>query len=173
MAALSTLIVRRSSLPTVALLLFLFTIYNLLFTFTILAGSGLVSQIGTVTFIQGASQFWVTSSRPIFSGITAANTSVSGTVGSQTVSASADASGNWSWTPTADLTGDNTVSITSGSQNVSFTLTIGALPENIASASGGTLAPAGNYLPTLLILGFGGILTVFGFWGLRRSFVKS
>ena len=173
MSALSTLIVRRSSLLTIALLLFLFTIYNLLFTFTILAGSGLLSSIGGVTFVQGASQFWVTSAKPTFSGVTTANTPVSGTVGSQTVSATADASGNWSWTPTADLAGDNTISITSGSQNVSFTLTIGALPENIASASGGTLAPAGTYLPTLLILGFGGILTVFGFWGLKRSFVKS
>src|SRR3989344_7171800 len=172
MTAISALIVRRSSLA-IAISLFLFTIYNLLFTFNTLAGSGLVASIGGVTFVQGASQFYVTSTKPTFSGITTANTPVSGTVGSQTLSATADASGNWSWTPTADLAGDNTVSITSGSQNVSFTLTIGALPENIASASGSTLAPAGTYLPTLLILGFGGILTLFGFWGLKRSFAKS
>lgn len=151
---------------------------TVLFTFLLsvqlaIAGSGLISQIGTVTFSQGTSQFWITSPRPTFSGITTANGQISGSVGSQVVSATADASGNWSWTPTADLAGDNTVSVTSGNQNVSFTLTIGALPENIASASGGTLAPAGNYLPTLAVLGFGGILTVFGFLGLRKSFVKS
>lgn len=138
-----------------------------------LASSGLISQVGGATFIQGAKQFWVTSARPTFSGVTTADTAVSGTVGTQTVSATANASGNWSWTPIADLAGDNTVTITSGSQTVSFKLTIGSLPASIASASASTLAPAGTMTPTLIVLGFGIILTAFSLWGLRKSFLKS
>ncbi len=146
--------------------------YNCSVTST-LAGSGLLTQVGGATFVQGASQFYVTSARPTFLGITTANTQVTGSVGSQSLSATADASGNWSWTPTADLVGDNTVSISSDSQNVSFTLTIGALPEAIASQSAGTLAPAGILMPTMAVLGFGLVLTTFGLWGLKRGFAKS
>lgn len=115
----------------------------------VFAGSGLISSIGGATFIQGAGQFWVTSDTPTFSGVTSAGAAVTGTVGSQTVSATADASGNWSWTPTVALAGDNPVAISSGSQTESFTLTIGAVPENIASASADALPPAGNLNPTL------------------------
>lgn len=155
-------------LKALAFLTLLVTSY--LLPATIFAGSGLVSSIGGATFIQGASQFWVTSSRPTFAGVTTAGAQVTGTVGSQTVSATADTSGNWSWTPTADLTGDNTVSISSDSQSASFTLTIGSLPESIATSSAGGLAPAGSILPTMTILGFGVILTTFGLWGLKRRF---
>lgn len=136
-------------------------------------GSGLVSSVGGATFIQGASHFWVTSTKPTFSGITTANATVSGTVGSQAVSATADASGNWSWTPTTALAGDNAVTITSGSTTVSFTLTIGAVPENIATAGGSTLAPAGSVNPTLFILIAGSILVASGSWGLTRSLKRS
>ena len=147
------------------------TLSTFLFSLSsVLAGSGLVSTIGGATFIQGATHFWVTSAKPAFSGITTAGTSVTGTVGSQSISATADASGNWSWTPAADLTGDNTVSIASGSQSASFTLTIGSLPENIATAGAGGLAPAGSILPTVAILVFGISLTTFGLVGLRRRF---
>ena len=94
---------------------------------------------------------------------------VSGTVASQTVSATADSSGNWSWTPASDLSGDNQVSLTSGSLSASFTLTIGDLPADIASASASTLAPAGTITPTILMLGFGLALTGVGLLGLRIS----
>ena len=147
------------------------TLSTFLFSLSsVLAGSGLVSTIGGATFIQGATHFWVTSAKPAFSGITTAGTSVTGTVGSQSISATADASGNWSWAPAADLIGDNTVSITSGSQSASFTLTIGSLPENIATAGAGGLAPAGSIFPTVAILVFGISLTTFGLVGLRRRF---
>ena len=153
----------------------LFVAVFLLFTFhlslvTSYAGSGLVSQIGGATFIQGASQFWVTSSKPTFSGVTSANASVSGTVGSQVVSATADSSGNWSWTPTTDLSGDNPVTITSGSTTVSFTLTIGQVPANIATAGGTTLAPAGTTLPVVIFLVGGISLLLIGVGGLAKSF---
>jgi len=157
-----------------AILIFLFTLFTFLFSLRFaLAGSGVVSSIGGATFIQGAKQFWVTSSKPTIAGVTTASAQVSGTVGTQTLAATADASGNWSWTPAADLSGDNSVTITSGSTTVSFTLTIGSVPESIATASGGTLAPAGTFTPTLAILAFGVLLTTFGLWGLSRSFAKS
>ena len=139
---------------------------------TTIASSGLVSQVGGATFIQGAKQFWVTSARPTFSGVTTASAAVSGTVGTQTVSATSDTSGNWSWTPAADLIGENTALITSGAQTVSFKLTIGSLPASIASASASSLAPAGTSTPTFAVLGFGIILTTFGLWGFRKSFAK-
>lgn len=138
-------------------------------TGTVYSGSGLVSSIGGATFIQGAKQFWVSSTKPTFSGITTASAAISGTVGSQSVAATADASGNWSWTPVADLSGDNAVTITSGTTTVSFTLTIGALPESIASASAGTLAPAGSTLPTTLIFAGGTTLIALGIFGLTRT----
>jgi hypothetical protein len=135
----------------------------------IFASSGLVSQIGGATFVQGANQFWVTSPRPAFSGVTSANVSVTGTVGTQNVSATADSSGNWSWTPAQDLSGDNPVSITSQSESVSFTLTIGDVPASVASASASTLAPAGTFAPTVAVSFVGVSLTLFGLWGFRRT----
>ncbi|OGD84044.1 hypothetical protein A2165_01860 [Candidatus Curtissbacteria bacterium RBG_13_40_7] len=147
------------------------TLFVLFFSLRlVLAGSGLVSSIGGATFIQGATHFWVTSARPTFSGIITAGAAVSGTVGSQAVSATADASGNWSWTPVADLAGDNTVALTSGSSTASFTLTIGALPDSIATSSAGSLSPAGSIFPTVAILGLGIFATTFGLWGLKRRF---
>src|SRR3990167_5924554 len=115
-------------LTTIAVVLSILLITSYLLLITDFAGSGLVSQIGGATFVQGAKQFWVTSAKPTFSGITTAGSAVSGTVGTETVAATADASGNWSWTPAADLAGDNAVTITSGATTASFTLTIGALP---------------------------------------------
>ena len=167
------MITARMSL-TISVFFIVFSLISSLLTLnSIFAGSGLVSSIGGATFIQGTSQFWVTSSKPTITGVTTASAQVSGTVSTQTLAATADASGNWSWTPAADLSGDNPVTITSGSTTVSFTLTIGSVPESIATASGGTLAPAGTFTPTLAILAFGVLLTSFGLWGLSRSFAKS
>ncbi|MBI2326863.1 hypothetical protein HYU92_00945 [Candidatus Curtissbacteria bacterium] len=138
----------------------------------VFAGSGLVSTIGGVTFVQGANQFWVTSARPTFSGITTAGAAVSGTVGSQSVAATADSSGNWSWTPASDLSGDNTVTITSGSTTTAFTLTIGQLPESIATSGAAGLAPAGSISPTLAFLAGGFVLILIGSFALAKSFSK-
>lgn len=162
---------KRLTLQAFVILTLLITSY--LLPTTILAGSGLVSSIGGATFIQGAKQFWVTSSKPTFSGVTEAGGNVDITVGTEKNVVVADSSGNWSFTPAADLSGDNQVTVATATTSVTFTLTIGALPENIASASGSTLAPAGSFAPTVAILGFGVLLTTFGLWGFRRSFVKS
>ena len=167
MTALLALNVKRLTTIAVALSVLLITFYFLLIT--AYAGSGLVSQVGGATFVQGAKQFWVTSAKPTFSGVTTAGATVSGTVGTQTVSATADASGNWSWTPTADLAGDNSVTITSGATTASFTLTIGALPASVATASADTLAPAGTITPTFIILTFGVLSTGLGLWGIKRA----
>lgn len=172
MAALSFLALnaRRSILIAIFFLIALYSTHCSLSS--VYAGSGLVTQVGGATFIQGAKQFWVTSTKPTFSGVTTAAAAVSGTVGAQTISSTADSSGNWSWTPTTELSGDNSVSITSGSTTASFTLTIGSLPANIASASAGTLAPAGAVNPTILFLVGGTSLIVLGSFGLQKSFKK-
>lgn len=134
------------------------------------SGSGLVSSIGGVTFIQGAKQFWVSTPRPTFSGITTAKSNVDITIGSNKQGVISDASGNWSFTPAADLSGDNKVTVATSTTSVTFTLTIGALPANIASASAGTLAPAGSVNPTVLILSAGTFLILLGGFGLARNF---
>lgn len=147
-------------------------VFSLFSAVPVLAGSGLVSTVGGATFIQGAKHFWVTSATPTFSGVTTAGAKVSGTVGAQTVSATADGTGNWSWTAAA-LSGDSAVSITSGATTASFTLTIGALPANIASSSAGSLAPAGSISPTILFLAGGSCLILLGSFGLRKSFRRA
>ena len=163
----------RLVLTFILIFTFFSLISNLLTLNPVLAGSGLVSSIGGATFIQGAKQFWVSSPRPAFSGVTDAGGNVDITIGAEKNGVVADSSGNWSFTPAADLSGDNQVTVATATSSVTFTLTIGALPENIASASGSTLAPAGSLTPTLAILGFGVLLTTFGLWGLSRSFAKS
>ena len=155
-------------LITIAVIFSILLITSYLLIVTAYAGSGLVSQVGGATFVQGTKQFWVTGTKPTFSGITTVGATVSGTVGTETIAATADASGNWSWTPATDLAGDNAVTITSGATTASFTLTIGALPAGIATASADTLAPAGTITPTFLILTFGVISTGLGLWGLKR-----
>lgn len=163
----------RLVLTFILIFTFFSLISNLLTLNPVLAGSGLVSSIGGATFIQGAKQFWVSSPRPAFSGVTDPGGNIDITIGAEKNGVVADSSGNWSFTPAADLSGDNQVTVATATSSVTFTLTIGALPENIASASGSTLAPAGSLTPTLAILGFGVLLTTFGLWGLSRSFAKS
>lgn len=136
---------------------------------SVIAGAGLVSSVGGVTFPQGVKQFWVSSTKPTISGITSAGSNVDITIGETKNGVVADASGNWSYTPAVDLSGDNQITIATASSSTTFTLTIGALPENIASASGGTLAPAGTINPTLFILAGGFALLVIGGFGLVRK----
>ncbi|MEX2028309.1 MAG: hypothetical protein WD988_02305 [Candidatus Curtissbacteria bacterium] len=136
---------------------------------SVIAGSGLVSSVGGATFIQGASQFWVTSQTPAFSGVASAGANISGTVGAQGVAATADSSGNWSWVPQEVLAGDNAVSITDGTATVNFTLTIGDVPANIASASAASLPPAGYANPTLILLIGGFTLSIIGGIGFKKA----
>lgn len=140
-------------------------------TSSVFAGSGLVSSVGGVTFVQGAKHFWVSQSRPTFSGLTTASGHVDVTIGSVKNGTTADASGNWSWTPAADLSGDNQITVATSSTSTTFTLTIGSLPASIASASANTLAPAGNISPTIVLL-LGGTVTLtigsLGFLKTRR-----
>ncbi len=136
---------------------------------SVIAAAGLVPSIGGVTFIQGAKQFWVSGARPTFSGGTSPSSHVDITIGGVKNGVVADASGNWSYAPAIDLTGNNQVTVATASSAVTFTLTIGALPANIASASGGTLSRAGNINPTLFILGGGISLLVIEAFGLKRS----
>jgi len=146
-----------------------FIIFSFLITFSAFAGSGLVSSIGGATFIQGAKHFYVSSARPAFSGITIASGTVDITINDTKNGVTADASGDWSYTPAADLSGDNEIVVADTSTSASFTLTIGALPESIASAAGSTLAPAGSLNPTLVFGGFGILLFLTGVFGLKYS----
>ncbi len=133
------------------------------------AGSGLLSSVGGVTFIQGATQFYVTVSQPTFSGITTAGSPVDITINGIKNGVTADASGNWSYTSASVLSGDNEILVADSSTSAGFTLTIGSLPESIASAAGSTLAPAGSLNPTIIFAGFGTLLLLTGLIGLKKS----
>jgi len=136
---------------------------------SVIAGAGLVSSVGGVTFPQGTKQFWVSTTKPTLSGIASASSNVDVTIGKVKNTVKSDASGNWSYTPATDLSGDNQVIVATASTSTTFTLTIGVLPANIASASGGTLAPAGTINPTLFILAGGFALLAIGGFGLVRK----
>lgn len=171
MTSSRALIADSASMIATIIFLILFAIFYL--PFAVHASSGLVSTVGGATFVQGAGQFWVSSAKPTFSGVTTPSAAVSGTVGTQTVASTADASGNWSWTPTTDLSGDNQVSITSGSLTSAFTLTIGDLPESIASSSASSLEPAGTVTNTIVLIGIGTLLISISSFGLAKSFRKT
>lgn len=113
-------------------------------------------------------QWYYTSQNPIISGTTTANGTVTITIDSIAATTVADASGNWSYTPTTLTTGDHTVIIADTTEQASFTMTIGSAgPTGSSSASGSaTLPVAGTLSTTLMILGMGGLL-VFG--GLKLS----
>ncbi|MBI4037425.1 hypothetical protein HY382_00065 [Candidatus Curtissbacteria bacterium] len=136
---------------------------------TVIAGSGLLSSISGVTFIQGATQFWISDTTPTFSGLTTAGVPVDITIGGVKNGVVADSSGDWSYTHATELTGDNEITIATSESSITFTLTIGALPENIASSAGSALAPAGSVNPTLFILGGGLSLLIIGALGWKRS----
>lgn|GEM_PF-783474 len=139
----------------------------------VLAGAGLVTTVGGATFIQGAKHFWVSSSTPTFSGVTTAGGNVDITIGTQKSGVIANSSGNWSFTPPTALSGDNTVTVATSTTSVTFTLTIGSVPANIASSSASSLAPAGSISPTILFLAGGSCLILLGSLGLRKSFKQA
>lgn len=102
----------------------------------------------------GVKAWYYTSSHPKLGGTGAANADVSIKVGNVSGTAKADASGNWSWQTTQDFTqGENQVTVTSGTETLSFTLVIGqAGPSETASSGtkGGELPKAGVIEWTIL-----------------------
>ncbi len=142
-----------------------------------LAAGLTLTGIGTVdTTGKSYPQWWYTSLRPTLKGMAAPSAQITITAGALSGTVTADASGNWSWVPTQDLTaGDNAIKITSGTDTLSFTLTTGSdVPANTASGSAkvstiSALPATGATFPTIF-LGILGISAMgLGIFKLRKN----
>lgn len=104
-------------------------------------------------------EWWYTSANPSLSGITAAGSAVTVTIDSVDYQAAVDGSGNWSYNPTTLAEGDHSVTLSSAAGSQSFTLHIGAVPENVAAPTQPETPVAGSAAQTLAVW-LGGLLVV-------------
>lgn len=115
--------------------------------------------------------WWYTNSNVTFAGTAGANATVSVVAGATTGSATADASGNWSYAATLAEGADHAMSFSSGGSTVAFTLTIGPLPADVGTttATSSAMPVAGVSWPTIGMLVFGLVLIASGVL-LRRAY---
>ena len=168
-------------LPAVPLALLMTGLFFFASCGSVLAATLSLTAISSVdtTGRSGVKTWYYTGPRPMFKGTAAAGATVNVTIDpAKAVSVTADASGNWSYTPPADLpTGENKVSISSDQQTIAFTLMIGqGVPANIAAdaatASAGTkggLPAAGVWEWTVGLFGLGLLLTSLGTYRLLKT----
>lgn len=130
------------------------------------AGTFHLESIGGVA--TGGSQptkWWNTNLRPTIKGEATPIGYVTVDIDGVSSQAEVDSSGDWSFTPTADLTsGDHTITLTNGGSEIKFILVLGN--ENVdwnavAAGNTSTLPTVGTYWPTvlMLVLGLGLIMT--------------
>jgi hypothetical protein len=106
-------------------------------------------------------QLWYTNGNVTFTGISPAGSVVSATIDGTTATATVDAAGNWTYT--ANLTeGDHAVAFSSSAGSLSFTLTIGPVPEGVGQLTPSELPTVGSPLPAVLAMTAGGLLVFLG-----------
>lgn len=115
---------------------------------------------------------WYTSTNVTFTGITTANAAVTANINGTSGSATADASGNWSYTTTLNE-GDNSVSFTSNESTISFTLTIGEVPEGVGGLPEAETPTVGTIEPTIIFLLLGIISVSSAIFLLRKNLLKA
>ena len=154
-------------------LLILLTLF-LLFIFpqSLLAAGFQLKTVGSMS-VEGATynQLWYSSTNVTFTGTALANATVTATINGASSTITADASGNWSHSATLNE-GDNTVSFESDGSTVSFTLTIGALPEGVGGLPEAATPTAGIVTPTLALFLMGGSLLLLGLFFFGKSYLK-
>jgi len=80
------------------------------------------------------SEWWYTGTLPVLKGTAGNSATVAITINDEQSSISADGSGNWSFYSEKLITGDHSVSISSGDQTYSFTLHLGqSLPSDLGA----------------------------------------
>lgn len=114
------------------------------------------------------SHLWYTNGNVAITGGTLPNNSVTATVDGAASTVTADASGNWSYTTTL-AAGDHAMSFSSISSTVSFTLTIGALPEGVGGLPTATAPTVGNAMPTIVLIALGGTFIILPLLRLLRK----
>jgi hypothetical protein len=139
---------------------FLFFIFFFFFFNPVFAAGFSLKSIGSLnTEGKVYPQWWYTGLQPTFTGEAPANSTINIAIDNNSYQASANGSGEWSFTPPAVLTaGDHTVALTNNESSLNFTLTLGSEGVNwdrVASGAGETLPTAGITLPTVILLSSG------------------
>jgi len=152
---------------------FILILFSFLFLFLSQARAEEFSlkKIGTLN-VNGKyySHWWFSGTKPVFEGTGSRGANIDVTIDSnfKTVKASA-ADGSWTFTPETDLEKkDHTVTVASGSDKISFILTIGSdqVPADANSQGNLTELPqTGNLIPALLIITLSGVLIYYGLRG--------
>jgi hypothetical protein len=145
----------------------------------VLAQAGeILTYIGNMQTVNTYTHWWYTAENPALQGTAEANAAVTVTIDDVANDTTADASGNWSLSPTTLTNGDHQVTLASGATSYSFTLTIGSsVPETVtsdttATESGETLPVAGGLLPTVGLT-FGGLMLILGgsyYWATAKRY---
>lgn len=160
-------------------LLFRFLIGSLLLSISFLSLPTLTFASGFTVRKVGAlnvdglvySHLWYTNGSVTVTGGSLPNETVTATVDGAASTVTADASGNWSYTTTL-ATGDHAMSFSSISSTVSFTLTIGALPEGVGGLPTATTPTVGSIGPTVALASVGiGLISIPLFF-LRKTRVR-
>lgn len=153
------------------ILSFLFGIVFFFISTSSSAASGFyLKTIGALDVEGGVySQIWYTSENVTFTGIAPAGNSVTATVNGTSETATADANGFWSYTTTLNQ-GDNSVSFTTqGANPLSFTLTIGQVPEGVGEIPKAETPSAGVSYPTLFLLAGGSTFVLFSTYAISKN----
>lgn len=180
-------------LPTVLLIFRIFSVLLILLmgTFavnvkTVAAASLTLQEIGASTVGGRHISSWTyMGSNPILTGTADPDAVVAISIDGTATTATADSTGNWSYTPTT-LTGEGTfqITITSGDQTISFTLALspysggGSTASDSGVSKGGVttdeLPLSGGLADTLKLVGLGIGLVAMGFmsWWIIREFAR-
>lgn len=101
-------------------------------------------------------QWWYSGLQPTLAGEATASSAIDITIDSVAYQATADASGNWSYTPLSTLTaGDHSITLTSAGSTISFTLTLGSDNvdwDSVSSTESANLPTVGFAWPTFFLL---------------------
>lgn len=116
------------------------------------AGAFSLTSIGALsTAGKVYSHWWYTAQNPLLTGTATAASEVTVTIDGAASLVTADSGGVWSFQTTM-VDGDHTVTIASGEETLSFTLTIGStVPEDIATMSGTSVPTTGSVGWTLAL----------------------
>jgi len=145
----------------------------LFFSPSVLAAGFQLKSVGGLN-TEGAtlSHLWYSNSSVTFTGTALGNATVTATIDGTTNTATADASGNWSYSTTL-AEGDHQISFSSDGSTISFTLTIGQPPADIGSLPTATTPTAGNATPTIIFLSSGGLLILSFLFLSRKRILRS
>ncbi|MFH2118428.1 MAG: hypothetical protein ABII10_01685 [Candidatus Paceibacterota bacterium] len=114
----------------------------------VLAATLAVTSIGGVTVSGTLTSFTTTKTSPTFIGTATNGATIDITIDDLMVAATADATGNWSYTPTSLTIGAHAVEIASNLETISFTLTVGDDATSTSTSSSTTTTESGTSTST-------------------------